>query len=224
MTAASRSQMNLALFDFDGTITTTDTFTSFLHFAVRPVRVAIGTALLAPMLLGYRCRMIPACRARRIVARVGFQGERVEYVRERGRQYAAEVLPNALRPEAVKRIAWHKRQGDLVVVASASLDVYLDPWCGAAGVRRISTELEERNGRLTGRYRQGDCSGRAKVQRILAEYDVTRFPIIYAYGDTLEDREMLELAHRRYYRWQEIHEWREAALQGACHPKAKRHS
>ncbi len=33
--------MNLALFDFDGTITSNDTWTPFMHFAVRPSRLAV---------------------------------------------------------------------------------------------------------------------------------------------------------------------------------------
>ncbi|MDC4617455.1 HAD-IB family hydrolase, partial [Acinetobacter baumannii] len=32
----------------------------------------------------------------------------------------------------------------------------------------------------------------------------TQYSIIYAYGDTPNDYEMLELAHRKYYKWQEI--------------------
>ena len=43
--------MNLALFDFDGTITTRETFRSFIEFAVPPRRRALGTALLLPVLL-----------------------------------------------------------------------------------------------------------------------------------------------------------------------------
>lgn len=196
--------MNLALFDFDGTITVGDTFSPFLRFAVRPSRVALGGLLVSPFVLGYRLRLVSASRARPIVARVAFQGERVDTVRALGRKYATEVLPNVLRPNALERIDWHQRQGDVVVVVSASLDVYLDPWCEAIGVQRICTELEVRNGRLTGRYRQGDCSGDAKVRRIREQHDLSRYPVIYAYGDTSEDRDMLELAHRRYYRWAEV--------------------
>jgi hypothetical protein len=28
--------------------------------------------------------------------------------------------------------------------------------------------------------------------------------VVFAYGDTIEDRDMLTLAHRRIYRWAEI--------------------
>jgi HAD superfamily hydrolase (TIGR01490 family) len=202
--------MNLALFDFDGTITRGDTFSSFVRFAVHPRRKLLGGALLIPVAAGYRLNVVSASRARPMVARVAFQGARAASVRESGRRYAAEVIPGVIRRRAMDRIEWHQRQGDLVVVVSASLDAYLRPWCEAAGVELICTELEERGGRLTGRYRHGDCSGAEKPRRILERHEPGRYPVVYAYGDTSEDREMLALAHRKYYRWKEIGDWSDA--------------
>ena len=211
--------MNLALFDFDGTITSGDTFTAFLRFAVRPQRIALFAIPYTPVFVLYRLGVVSARHARPIVSRFAFAGESAALVREQGRRYAAEVLPRVLRAEALDRILWHKRQGDRVVVVSASLDVYLDPWCEQTSVERICSELQERNGRLTGAYCGGDCSGPAKVRRIRERYDLTQYAVIYAYGDTADDREMLDLAHRKYYRWQEIREWSDAVNQGLRHPK-----
>jgi phosphatidylglycerophosphatase C len=42
--------MNLALFDFDGTITTADTFTPFLRFAVRRERILVGCVIFSPLM------------------------------------------------------------------------------------------------------------------------------------------------------------------------------
>ena len=46
-------------------------------------------------------------------------------------------------------------------------------------------------------------SGAEKARRIAERYPLDRYTTIYAYGDTSEDREMLSLAHKKYYRWQE---------------------
>ena len=196
--------MNLALFDFDGTVTWSDTFSGFLRFAVRRRRIVAGQVLLSPLAIGYRLGLIPACQARPLVARFGFRGEDAAAVRELGARYAAEVLPNTVRQRALDRIAWHKKRGDDVVVVSAALNVYLVPWCESVGVDCICTRLEERDGRLTGRYLDRDCSGAEKVRRLLARYQLDRYALVYAYGDTLEDLEMLDVAHRKYYRWHEI--------------------
>lgn len=56
--------MNLALFDFDGTITTRETYADFMQLAVAPRRLAFGKLLLAPLIVGYRLGLISATRAR----------------------------------------------------------------------------------------------------------------------------------------------------------------
>lgn len=201
--------MNLALFDFDGTITSNNTWTPFLKFAVRPSRMVVGRLLLLPVIVGHRLGAVSAGRARQIANRVAFRGERSTALRQRGREYATDVLPRTLRQSALDRIAWHKAQGDDVVVVSASLDVYLRPWCEANKLPFICTTLEERAGRLTGRCVDGDCSGAEKVRRIRTRFDLSRYTVVYAYGDTLDDREMLELAHRKYYRGKEVSSWDE---------------
>src|SRR5688572_30206630 len=210
--------MDLALFDFDGTITRTDTWTPFMERAVRPARILVGRVVLSPIVIGYRLGVVSASSARRIAARVGFGGEDAAKMRRLGLEYAADVLPGKVRPSALERIAWHQERGDQVAIVSASLDLYLAPWAASRGLDCICATLEERGGRLTGRYLGGDCCGREKVRRIRGRYDLGRYDTVYAYGDSGEDREMLEIAHRKYYRWKEISAWDEVASYG--HPSA----
>ena len=210
--------MDLALFDFDGTITTSDTWTPFMQRAVRPARILAARVLLTPLIIGYRLGLVSSSRARRVAARVGFQGEEAASIRRLGLEYATAVLPARIRTEALERIAWHRSRGDRIVVVSASLDVYLAPWCASRGLECICTTLEERGGRLTGRCVQGDCAGQEKVRRLRERIDLDRYPVIYAYGDSGEDREMLALAHRKYYRWKEISTWEDVTAFG--HPSA----
>ncbi|UNA35862.1 HAD-IB family phosphatase [Klebsiella variicola subsp. variicola] len=70
----------------------------------------------------------------------------------------------------MQRIAWHQARGDTVVVVSASLDVYLRPWCQQHHLELLCSEVEFQNGAATGKYQGGDCSGLAKKARILASY------------------------------------------------------
>lgn len=203
--------MNLALFDFDGTITSNNTWTPFLKFAVRPSRMVIGRLLLVPVIVGHRLGAVPAGRARQIANYVAFCGERSSALQRCGMKYATDVLPQTLRQSALDRIEWHKSQGDDVVVVSASLNLYLGPWCEARNLLYICTTLEERAGRLTGRCVGGDCSGSEKVRRIRERFDLTRYTLLYAYGDTPDDRDMLELAQRKYYRGKEVSSWDEVS-------------
>lgn len=194
----------LALFDFDGTITRADTFTPFILRAVEPRRLALGKVALSPLVAAYKLRLLPATRMRRAIVAFGFRGRASAEVRAHGLEYSRSHLSSVVRPRALERIQWHQTHGDEVVVVSASLDVYLSDWCQQRGVSLICTELEERNGTLTGLYRSGDCTGAEKARRVQQRYDLRRFSSIFAYGDTPEDSAMLALADRRYYRSPEL--------------------
>jgi phosphatidylglycerophosphatase C len=195
---------NLALFDFDGTITHADTFTPFIYYAVKPGRMALGKVVLSPLVAAYKLGILSTSAMRSLIVGFGFRGRREADVREAGLRYARTSLQGVVRKEALERIQWHKAQGDVVVVVSASLDVYLSEWCKGLGLELICTQLEARSGVLTGRYRQGDCSGKEKSRRVKDKFNIQTYPVIYAYGDTKEDNEMLAIAHRKYFRWKEL--------------------
>lgn len=195
---------NLALFDFDGTITFDDTFAPFILSSVRPARLAVGKIALGPMLAAYRLGLVQASVVRRCIVRLGFQGIPEAEVRSAGELYSRSRIPASIRPNALERIRWHQSQGDNVVVVSASLNYYLDAWCREVGVSLICNELESRRGVLTGRYEGVDCCGPEKLRRIRMKYRFEQHPLIYAYGDSPEDDSMMSVAHRKYYKWKEM--------------------
>jgi phosphatidylglycerophosphatase C len=82
----------------------------------------------------------------------------------------------------------------------------VEPWCRTLGADVICTQLETKSGRLTGRYVHGDCCGEEKARRIREHYVLAEYETIHAYGDTEEDRQMLDMADRKYFRWQEVAE------------------
>jgi HAD superfamily hydrolase (TIGR01490 family) len=196
-----RTRMDLALFDFDGTITTGNTYTPFIEYvSTAAMKRRAWRSLLWPW-LGYRLGLVSGVAVRRRVTAYALTGRRASDIRALGERYARERLPRVLRPEAMARIAWHREQGDRVVVVSASLDAYLVPWCRAHGLELICSELEADGKRLTGMYRGGDCAGPAKAARVLARFRLDDYDRVHAYGDTVEDREMLALAHHPVFRW-----------------------
>ena len=97
-------------------------------------------------------------------------------------------------------------RGDRVVVVSASLEVYLEPWCRKLDLDVVCTRLETCNGHLTGRYLLGDCCGAAKAVRVRERYALSEYDSVWAYGDTEEDRHLLQLAGRKFFRWREVPE------------------
>ena len=190
---------DLALFDFDGTLTTRETFPAFMRYAVVRPRLLAGGVLLAPVVFGYRRGWVAGNPTRASIVQMGLRGVDAERLRAQGAAFARDVLPGVLRPEAMARLAWHRQRGDRVVVVSGGLDVYLAPWCADQGVELLCSVLAERGGRITGDAGP-QCVGEEKVRRVHALCDPQAYAAIHAYGDTHEDQAMLAMAHHRTYR------------------------
>lgn len=129
--------MNLALFDFDGTITNRETFGAFIRFAAPRRRRVLGAPLFAPLVAGYRLGLVSGSVIRARVVHFGFRGLHADELGRAGQRFAEEILPTIVRPTALERIRWHRSQGDKVLVVSGALDVYLSPWCMQHGLDLI---------------------------------------------------------------------------------------
>ena len=195
--------MDLALFDFDGTLTTKDTFRGFIYFSSGPVRTGIGSVLLGPLVVGYRRGVVSGATLRRAAAAFCFRGRAVEDLDGYGRRYA-RTFDALVRPSTLARLEWHRAKGDRIVIVSASLSTYLRPFAESLGVELICTELAARGGVHTGFFRGGDCSGEEKARRVRARYALGDYENIHAYGDTREDHALLRLANRRYFCGREV--------------------
>lgn len=190
----------LALFDFDGTITTRETMPDFVRAVVPRARLRLWGTLLAPWVLGYKLGIVSGSNIREKIARVGFRGMREADYLAAGERFAREVLPTVLRPAAMARIAWHKARGDTVVVVSGGFDVYLSHWCRAQGIELICSKLEVVDGVLTGHYDGAQCVREEKARRVRERYVLRQYGAVHAYGDTTEDAELLALADESWFK------------------------
>ena len=88
-----------------------------------------------------------------------------------------------------------------VVIVSASISNYLKPWCCEMGFDLISTELEVKDGKLTGKFSTPNCNGMEKVRRINEKYDLSSYDEIHVFGNSKGDFPMLELGTHKYYKF-----------------------
>lgn len=202
-TGHARSEA-IALFDFDGTITTHETMPVFLRRSISRRRKGLGSVLFAPLVLGYKAGVVSGTTLRRLLVRFAYRGVPAEALAAAGNAFARDYLARVLRPEAIKRIAWHKSQGHRIVVVSGGLDVYLRPWCQEHGLELLCSALQQQGGILTGRYQGPQCVLAGKAHAVREYCNLASYDAIYAYGDTPEDEHLLSLATKPYYRWNEI--------------------
>ena len=190
----------LALFDFDGTITTDDSLFRFIRFVVGDAKTLWGMILLSPMLIIYKLKLIPNYKAKQMMLSYFFKGmDEVEF-HEVAKEYSLKYIDTILRPKAMKKIAWHKEQGHKIIIVSASIDSWLKPWCDENNLDLIATKLEIKNGIVTGKFLTKNCYGIEKANRIHERYDLSEYDRIYAYGDSRGDKELLALADESFYK------------------------
>jgi phosphatidylglycerophosphatase C len=192
----------VAAFDFDGTLTRRETLLPFLRFMFGDAGVIRYALTLAPTLAGYGLALLDNAVAKERVFVKCFAGMPMEELRHQGERFAAYVLPGLLSDKSMQRFVWHKQQGHRCVVISASLDVYVRPWALGAGFDlAIATRLETgQNGRTTGRIMGQNCFGMEKVNRLRALLGEKDDYILYAYGDSRGDKELLSYADHAYFR------------------------
>jgi len=119
----------------------------------------------------------------------------------RGEAFAREVLPGLLRAQAMEKLAWHQVRGHRCALLSASLGVYVEPWARAAGFdEAFCSDLEIRNGLVTGRLNGLNCEGPEKVRRLEAYYGDLASLKMHGYGDSAGDRHFLARCAQAYYR------------------------
>lgn len=192
--------MNIAFFDFDGTITTDDSLLKFIRFVVGDIRFLIGLSILSPMLVLYKLKLIPNYKAKQIMLSYFFKGMEAKRFEEVANNYSLTHIQKILRPKAMEKIRWHQMQGHKVVVVSASLECWLHPWCEQNTLELIATKLEIKENKVSGDLRTKNCYGIEKVNRINENYDLHDYEIIFAYGDSRGDKEMLSLANEAHYK------------------------
>lgn len=188
----------VAAFDFDGTLTRRDTLIPFLRFvcgtsAVNRRLAYHSIPLGAAIALDRRARR---SEIKEKMLRELFTGRSRDDVEAAGERFAHRLGEGSrLRPDIVSRWHWHREQGHELVIVSASLEAYLQPFARSMGGGHVlGTRLHAAADRtLTGNFDGFNCRGAEKVRR-LREWGVSPAAELWAYGDSSGDRELLAAA------------------------------
>ena len=121
--------MNIALFDFDGTISNKDTFMLFTISLVGRLKYLYGIALLSPILLLYKLGILSNQYMKSSIIKFFYKDVSINTIKSRAQLFNRDVVKNIIRKKALERIDWHKKNNDIIVVVSASSDLWLQEWC-----------------------------------------------------------------------------------------------
>ena len=190
-----KTARTIAVFDFDGTLTTRDSFLAFIRYAHGTWRYFAGFALHAPMLILMLMGLYSGSKAKQRIFAHFFKGWQYSRFKSLGQSFYAEI--EKIRNEKViNKMREHIAKGHTVYVISASLPEWLEPWCLKQGAKAvIATEIEvDESGLVTGRFKTKNCSGQEKVKRLLEIEPDREEYFLYAYGNSSGDKQLLSFA------------------------------
>lgn len=189
--------MNLALFDFDGTLTSKDSLNEFLKYSVEKKKYFIYMFKFTPFFILWQLRLIDNSVAKEHLFRIFFKGTNENILKDKAKKFSLTKLDSILNKERFNILKKHQDNGDRVVIVSASMRCWLQPWCDKNNIELLSTQLEFKQKQFTGKFLTKNCHGKEKENRIKELLDLNDYETIYAYGDSSGDTQMLALAHKK---------------------------
>lgn len=194
----------LYCFDFDGTLTTSDTLLEFIKYAKGKGRFLMVFLMYSPLLILMKLHLYPNWKAKQQIFAHLFAGMRIEKFDALCRGFAEESQ-HLLRPKGITLMHEALVAGAQVFIVSASIDNWVRPFFdirNLKGVQVLGTQIEVEDGKLTGRFKSNNCYGKEKVHRIaevLKSFERSEYEI-EAFGDSRGDKEMLAFADKGYFK------------------------
>lgn len=192
----------VAAFDFDGTLTYRDTLIPFLFMTAGFCKVILTLLKNLPKMSGYFFGLSTRQQIKEALLKDTIGGISLEKIKEKGIYFSQKLLPAKLKPEGMKKLNWHLSQGHRCILVSANLDVYLNPWGKQERFQDVICSILQANdeGNVTGLLAGKNCRGMEKRRRLLDLLGDRNNFILYAYGDSAGDKELLEMADYPFYR------------------------
>jgi len=188
------STKRLAIFDLDGTITRYDTLVPYVFGFLlrRPWRLPLA-ALVLPAAAAFALRLLDRGRLKSALLRATLGGVPRAQLERWTEEFVPRLLANGIFADARETIARHSREGDHMVLMSASVDLYVPAVARALGFHdSICTGVSWRGDRLDGRLSTPNRRGEEKA-RCLRSLRERQPGEAAAYGNTASDLAHLKL-------------------------------
>ena len=189
-------------FDFDGTLTTKDTLLEFIRFAKGSGQMFRGFLLFSPLLLLMKLHLYPNWKAKQQLFSYFFKGMNIDDFNAHCTHFA-EQNKHLLRPAGIEKVrqAIEEEQA-IVLIISASIDNWVRPFFDEIDkkIQVLGTQIETKEGCLTGQFTTKNCYGQEKVNRLTALYPHREAYELIAFGDSKGDKELLDFADKGFYK------------------------
>ena len=185
----------IVIFDLDKTITKIDTYIPFILFFLifRPFKVFKFCLLISPT-CKYLINQISDSNLKELYLTEFFKNENQKFIDNLARRFVRIFSKFFLYEDALERIKFHRERGDEIIIASASLDLYVCHFASHLGFDNfLATETDKTSENIiTGKLKGPNLKGEKKLHEVkkLLNYSLDYCKII-AYSDDESDIHLL---------------------------------
>lgn len=189
--------MKLYLFDFDGTISETDSMIEFFKY-IHGIKFYFILIKSIPSIVKFKLNIISKKDFKNTFILHFLHNLNEKQIGVLSDEFANYYIKN-LKISALDYIKKLKEdKQNHITIVSASLDIWIKPIARIIGVNYICTLSKFKNNLFIG-INGENCWGKNKVSRIKEIYHLESYSQIYAFGDSSGDMEMLDLATNRHF-------------------------
>ena len=190
----------LYAFDFDGTLTKRDSLVEFIQYAKGSISFLFGFTVFSPYIILMKLKILPNWKVKQKLFSWYFKGMEYKEFKNLCYRFAKEKY-SILKSSGLQYINEIAEKGDQIIIVSASVDDWVEPFFQDYPIRVLGTKLEVIHGKLTGKFKTKNCYGIEKVNRIVSEFPHRNDYLLIALGDSQGDKEMLDFADQSYYKY-----------------------
>ena len=190
----------LYCFDFDGTLTYSDTMFLYLKF-YNSSKFRTQFLKHVPLFVLLKLKLVEPEKIKKSFIASILKGESKEKIEKKSQQFFEKYYPEIFRTNALEFIENIDRSHTESYIVSASLDIWVQPFAEKFKMNLLATRAEFIDDIFTGNFTGKNCNGQEKVERLKAAVKGRKYDKIIAFGDTSGDREMMDLADESQFKF-----------------------
>ena len=188
-------------FDFDGTLTKKDSFIECIKFSKGKANFYLSLPYIGVVWYLSKLKLISTHKAKEKIFSHFYKGLPKIKFKEYCNNFI-EPINYMLRDDAKSTIEKHLKNQCKILIVSASIENWIQPWAIANGIETVlATQIEiDSRGNLTGRFSSLNCNKEEKVNRLLQKYPNIKEYYLTVYGDTNGDKALMKIADKVFYK------------------------
>ncbi len=191
----------VVIFDFDGTITTEDSFNRLLKYTFGKTRFTLGMLKCSPYIFLYKMGIVTNAKIKDKIFKTFFKNKTYEFYEESVQKYLKKDLNNIISKEMQDRIKFYHDEGYKTIILSASFSEWVASWAKENFIDIVVTSKYKCNKNNLNDFNiieEKSCYGKNKIKMLNDVIDLKKYDHIVAYGDSKSDMYFINLADEKY--------------------------